>query len=260
MKYFGLAVSMFVIFFSTGLYAEETGRNSYSEFPVIVFVGQVVEITPFSVVFENTYAETGATDEKVKQLIDAYSSSLDYRDHGFANALKVISVKDGKMRVALYLDNITKVFHDDVRTYMKFIPLYYVFRNNIKELKVSPQLMEELRKHALDYYLNLPMAKELMSNAWLAGVFQIHPETGKLVYHASNFYQTIDEMKTDDFAAEYRIFDIVKAGMTMTVSKARVIGNENFIPDPENSKKEKSGLNDKKQFNNNKTDKSGQGK
>lgn len=260
MRYMTFAAFVFTLIFSLNSYAEETGRNSYAEFPVIVFVGQVVEVTPFSVVFENTYAETGATDEKIKQLIEAYSSSLDHRDHGFANALKVISVKDGKMRVAFYLDNITKVFHDDVRTYMKFIPLYYVFKNNINELKVPPKMLEELKKHALNYYLNLPMAKELMSNAWLTGVFKIHPETGKLVYHAANFYKKIDDMMTDEFAAEYRIFDIVKSGMTMTVSKARVIGNENFIPEKGDDKNKNKGDEEKKQFYNDKFDQSGKGK
>lgn len=237
--------------------------DSVVEFPSIVFVGQIVEITPFSVVFENTFADTKATDEQIKKLVEYYSSSIDFRSHGFANAMQVLSVKDGKMRVSLYLDNITKVFSDDVKTYMKFIPLFYMFRNNIKEMKLPVKMMDELKKQSMDYYLQLPMAKEMMSKSWVAGVFRIDPETSKLVYHGSRLYNNIEELKADKFAQEFRVFDIVKAGMTMTMTKARVFGNESTRAKKDDKDKDKENDSDvkgKNKFHNKKFDGSGQGR
>lgn len=54
--------------------------DSVVEFPVIVIVGQVVEITPFSIIFENTYQGTNVTDEQINKIIEYYSSSVDFRD------------------------------------------------------------------------------------------------------------------------------------------------------------------------------------
>ncbi len=215
--------------------------DSIVEFPVIVIVGQVVEITPFSIVFENTYQGTNVTDEQIKNIVEYYSSSIDPMAHGFANALRVVSVKDGKMRVAFYLDNILRVFDDDVRTYMKYIPVYYMFRNNIQDMKIPKKVVEELKKHSYDYYLNLPMAKELMKNSWLAGVFRIDPDTKKLIYQSARFFDNFDEMESDEWANGYRIPDIVKKGMVVTMTKSIVVGKES-----QNVKKEDEQEKDKK--------------
>ena len=255
---------VFVILLYGSLVAEIPAQegDSIVEFPSIVFVGQVVEITPFSVIFENTFAGTKATDEQILKLIDYYNSSTDFRAHGFANALQVVSVKDGKMRIGLYLDNITKVFSDDVRNYMKFIPLFYVFRNNIEQLKVPKEVIDELKKQSLDYYLNLPMAKEMMSKSWVAGVFRIDPETSKLIYHGSRIYNDLDELRNDEFASEYRLYDVIRSGMTMTMTKAQVIGHESKSLKKKDDKKddEESESKGKNKFYNKKYDATGQGK
>ncbi|HPS31116.1 MAG TPA: hypothetical protein PLZ43_12730 [bacterium] len=236
--------------------------DSFVEFQNIVLVGQVVEITPFSIIFENTFAETKATDEQIKNLIEYYNTGVDFRAHAFANALQVISVKDGKMRIAFYLDNITRVFSDDVKNYMQFIPLFYMFKNNINQLKVPKEVMDELKKQSLDYYLSLPMAKEMMSKAWLAGVFKIDPESAKLVYYGSRLYNNIEELQADEFAAEYRIYDVIKAGMTMTMTKSQVVGRESLSPKKKDDRKEdgESTIKGKNKFYNKKYDTSGQGK
>lgn len=259
-----MITAFLAVLLGANLYGEIPAQkgDSIVEFPSIVFVGQVVEITPFSVVFENTFADTKATDEQILKLIEYYNSSPDFRAHGFANALQVISVKDGKMRIAFYLDNITKVFSDDVRNYMKFIPLFYMFRNNIEQLKVPKEVIDELKKQSLDYYLNLPMAKEMMSKSWVAGVFKIDPETSKLVYHASRIYNNIDELKSDDFAGEYRLYDIIKSGMTMTMTKAQVVGQESkSLKKKDDEKDDKdSELDGKNKFYNGRPTTTGQGK
>lgn len=225
--------------------------DSIVEFPTIILVGQIVEVTPYSIIFENTYADTKVTEKQIKDLIKYYSSSMDFRAHAFANSLKVVTVKDGKMRLAFYLDNITKVFDDDVKNYMKFIPLFYLFKNNIGQLKISEKIREELKKKSINYYLNLPMVKELMSKSWISGVFKIDPESGKLVYYSSRVYNNLDDLKLDDWARENRIFDIIKTGMTMTMSKARVVGKGSNIPEEEEKDKDEKGKSqDKKQFYN----------
>ena len=48
-------VISFIIALASMLYADRTvgEGNSYSEYSYIIMVGQVVEITPFSIIFEN---------------------------------------------------------------------------------------------------------------------------------------------------------------------------------------------------------------
>lgn len=254
----------FAILFGGTLWGaiEVNEGDSFVEFPSIVLVGQVVEITPFSVIFENTFAGTKATDEQIRNLIEYYNSSIDFRAHAFANALQVISVKDGKMRIGFYLDNITRVFSDDVKNYIKFIPLFYMFKNNMENLKVPPKVIDELKKKSIDYYLTLPMAKEMMAKAWIAGVFKIDPESSKLVYYGSRLYNNIEELQADSFAAEYRIYDIIKSGMTMTMTKAQIVGRESTIPEKKDDEKkdEKNNLKGKKKFYNKKFEGNGQAK
>jgi hypothetical protein len=236
--------------------------DSVVEFPVIVIVGQVVEITPFSIIFENTYQGTNVTDEQINKIIEYYSSSVDFRAHGFANALRVVSVKDGKMRVSFYLDNILRVFDDDVRTYMKYIPVYYMFKNNIKNMKIPEHIVSELKKHSMDYYLNLPMAKELMKNSWLAGVFRIDPDTKKLIYQSARFFDNFDEMESDEWANGYRIPDVVKKGMVVTMTKSVVVGRESKNLKKEDDKDEngKNSTKGKNKFYNKNNEPSGQTK
>lgn len=259
-----MTAMLFVILLCGNLFGEIEAKkgDSIVEFPSIVFVGQVVEITPFSVIFENTFADTKATDEQILKLIEYYNSSPDFRAHGFANALQVISVKDGKMRIAFYLDNITKVFSDDVKNYMKFIPLFYMFKNNIEQLKVPQEVIDELKKQSLDYYLNLPLAKEMMSKSWVAGVFRIDPETSKLVYHGSRIYNDLDELRNDEFAGEYRLYDVIKSGMTMTMTKTQVVGQESKSLKKNDDKKDKKDedLDGKNKFYNGRPTTTGQGK
>jgi hypothetical protein len=220
-----LILSVFISFSISGKKLINKG-DSVVEFPVIVLVGQVVEINPYSIVFENTYTETRASKEQISDIVEFYSNSVDFRAHGLVNALRAVSVKDGKMRFSLYLDNILKIFDDDVSTYMKFIPVYYMFRNNIKEMNVPKKVLDELKKFSLDYYLSIPMAQELMKNSWIAGVFQIDPQSSKLVYKSARFFNDFNEMSVSEWANGYRIPDIVRAGMIVTMTKAVVIGKE----------------------------------
>ena len=69
-----ISVLVFVIALNFALFADKVvgEGNSYSEFPFIIFVGQLVEITPFSVVFENTMYETATSTEKIGQLIQVF--------------------------------------------------------------------------------------------------------------------------------------------------------------------------------------------
>ncbi len=200
--------------------------NSYSEFSYIVMVGQVVEVTPFSVVFENTAYGTRATNARIMQLNMLYNRDNDFRSHGLANALRAASVKDGRMRLSFYLDNILSIFDDNVSTYMKYIPLYYLFKNNINDLKLPKETMESLKKQSLDYYISLPMAQDLMKNSWLAAVFTINPANNKLVFKTGRFFENLDELNSSEWASGYRIQDIVRAGMTVSMTKAVFIGHE----------------------------------
>ncbi|MGI6394151.1 MAG: hypothetical protein ACOX2F_05405 [bacterium] len=234
--------------------------DSLVEFPVIVIVGQVVDITPFSVVFENTFEGTNVTNEQIQNIVNYYSTSTDFRAKGFSNAMKVVSVKDGKMRISFYLDNILKVFDDNVRTYMRYLPVYYMFKSNIQDMRIPKNIVEELKKQPYEYYLNLPFVKELMQNSWLAGVFRMNPDSGKLIYQSARFYKNIDEMMIDEWANEYRIPDIVRKGMTLTITKSVVKGNESKeAKKEEDSKKEKS-KDGKNKFYNKKFEGSGETK
>jgi len=166
----------------------------------------------------------------------------------------VVSVKDGKMRVSFYLDNILRVFDDDVRTYMRYIPVYYMFKSNIKNMKIPKHIVEELKKHSLDYYLNLPMAKELMEKSWIAGVFRIDPDSKKLVYQSARFFDNFDEMAADEWAREYRIPGIVRKGMVVTMTKSVVVGNESkdVKKKDEDDKEQKGSSKGKNKFYNDK--------
>ncbi|MBO4712177.1 hypothetical protein J5681_09745 [bacterium] len=250
---------LFIVSLTFPFFAEEriagTG-NSYSEFPFIIFVGQIVDVTPFSVTFENTLYETRTTTEKIKNLFTALNRENDFRSHGMANALRAASVKDGKMRLTFYLDNIFLIFDDNVTTYMRYIPLYYLFRNNIEDFKLPEATMESLKKQSVDYYLTIPMVNDLMKNSWLAGVFQVNPDNDKLTYKSARFFDSIDELNNSEWAQEYRIPDIIRAGLTVSMTKAIFIGHEsrtNSLKDTNlNSRKpkEKGKKQNKKQFDN----------
>lgn len=219
---------IFVIFSVSCLFAARTVEkgNSYAEFPVVVFVGQIVEVTPFSVTFENTAYGTATSNERISQLFTQLASEPDFRSHGLANALRAASVKDGKMRLSFYLDNILQIFDDNVTTYTRYIPLYFLVRNNIQEMKLPEKTIESLKKHDLDYYLSIPMAQELMRNTWLAGVFQVNPENDKLIYKSARFFDNLDELNQSEWAQNFRIPDIVKSGLAVTMTKAIFIGDE----------------------------------
>lgn len=219
----------FIIALTSLLFATERtvgAGNSYSEYSYIVMVGQVVEITPFSIIFENTAYETRATDSRISALSYTFNRDTDFRAHGMANALRAASVNNGKMRLNFYIDNILKIFDDNVSTYMKYLPLYYLFRNNIDDFKLPEATMESLKKQSLDYYISLPMAQELMQNSWVAAVFVINPSNDKLTFKTGRYFNNIDELNASEWAQEYRIPDIVKAGMTVSMTKAIYIGNE----------------------------------
>lgn len=248
---------LFIVSLTFPFFAEERvvgAGNSYAEFPFVIFVGQVVEITPFSVTFENTLYETRATNEKIVSIIAALNREPDFRSHGMANALRAAGVKDGKMRLSFYLDNVLAIFDDNVTTYMKYLPLYYLFRNNIEDFKLPEKTMESLKKQSMDYYLSIPMVQELMKNSWLAGVFQINPENEKLIYKSARFFDNIDELNISEWANEYRIPDIIRAGLTVSMTKAIYIGHESQtgslknIELNEKKAKGKNGNSNKKQF------------
>jgi len=241
-----IIVLMFVFLGGTLSADNYVHGNSYVEFPLIIFVGQVVELTPYSIVFENTFAETSANAELIERMIAGHSRSTHHTDHGFANALKTVSVKDDKMRVSFYLDNVVKVFDNDIRNYTRFIPVYYMFQQNVNKFKLPPNFIKDVKKYAISFYLELPMVKEILENAWFVGVFKISPETGKLVYKASNYYKNIDDLMTDDFAKEHRVPEIVKSGMTVTVSKARVWGHESDVPRVKDLEKDSEGMKKKR--------------
>ena len=240
------------------LFADRTveAGNSYSEFSYIVMVGQIVEVTPFSVVFENTAYGTNTSNEKIAMLSAYFSRDTDFRSHGLANALRATSVKDGKMRLNFYVDNILRIFDDNVTTYMRYLPIYYIFRNNIDDFKLPEATMESLKKQSIDYYLSIPMAQELMQNSWLAAVFMVNPSNGKLTFKTGRFFDNIDELNQSEWAEEYRIPDIVRSGMTVSMTKAVFIGHEsvkiNKKSDESKGKdKSKGKMQNKKQFDNN---------
>ncbi|HQM86158.1 MAG TPA: hypothetical protein PLD55_15875 [bacterium] len=259
-----LAVTILLLLFYGNVFADkETDKkggvlDSYVEFPVIVFVGQITNLTPYSIIFENRYATTKATNDKINKLMEGYASSIDPMSHGFAKALKVVTVVDNRMRASFYLDNITSVFADDMQSYMKFLPLYYMFKHNIDMLKLPKGHVEKLKKLSLNYYMTLPMAEKIMNNSWFVGVFRIDPDSSKLIYQSSNYYSDIDELLTDDFAKEYMVDRIVKAGMVMSVTKVKIRGKESeWIDEKLKNRKEKK-LDDKNKFYNKTPDTSGE--
>ncbi|MBP5406738.1 hypothetical protein J6Z19_06285 [bacterium] len=247
-----ILVLIFVVALNFTLFADRTAGkgNSYSEFPFIVLVGQLVEINPFSVVFENTLYEANTDTEKIGRLIEVFEKDTDFRSHGMANALRAASVKNGKMRLSFYVDNIFRIFSNDASTYVRYLPLLHLFENNIKEVMLTPEQVERIKKISAEYVLNLPAAKELIKNSWLAGVFQISPTDGKLVYKSARFFKDFDELNQSEWARNYRIPDIVRRGMTVSMTKAIFIGHESEnVKSEEKEKGEKSGQN-KKQFDN----------
>ena len=254
MKKFLIIILAAFLFFP--LFAENNRNagkgNSYSEFSFIVMVGQVVEVTPFSVIFENTAYPTGTTDPKIRMLGAYFSRDTDFRSHGMANALRAASVKNGKMRLNFYIDNILRIFDDNVTTYMKYLPLYYLFLNNIDDFKLPKETMESLKKQSLDYYLSLPMVQDLMKNSWLAAVFTVNPENGKLSYKTARFFENLDELNQSEWAYEYRIPEIVRAGMTVSMTKAIFIGNESEDVRQDQGDENSSGSGKKKGFDNRK--------
>ncbi len=225
--------------------------NSYSEFSYIVMVGQIVEVTPFSVIFENTAYGTNTNDDKIRQLSAYFNRDTDFRSHGMANALRAASVKDGKMRLSFYIDNILKIFDDEVTTYMKYLPLYYLFQNNINDFKLPEKTMESLKKQSIDYYLSIPMVKDLMQNSWMAAVFTINQTTGKLTFKTGRFFDDIDELNQSEWAQEYRIPGIIRSGMTVSMTKAVYIGNESADREKKSDGSDgEGGKQHKKQFDN----------
>lgn len=247
-----ISVLVFVIALNFALFADKVvgEGNSYSEFPFIIFVGQLVEITPFSVVFENTMYETATSTEKIGQLIQVFEKDTDFRSHGMANALRAASVKDGKMRLSFYLDNVSRIFSDDASTYVRYVPLMHLFENNIKEMMLTPEQIEEIKKLSAEYFLNLPMTKELIKNSWLAGVFQISPSNGRLVYKSARFFKDFEELNQSEWARNYRIQDILRKGMTVSMTKAIFIGDEAKNAKSEEKEKGKKSGQNKKQFDN----------
>ena len=218
----------FVAALSFTLFAERTigGGNSYSEYSYIVMVGQVVEITPFSVIFENTAFETKANNRRIRGLMEMFNRDANSTAHGMANALRAASVNNGKMRLNFYIDNILKIFDDNVSTYLKYLPLYYLFKNNIDDFKLPEETLKSLKEKSIDYYISLPMAQELMQNSWLAAVFVINPSNDKLTFKTGRFFDNIDELNASEWAHNYRIPDIIRSGMTVSMTKAIYIGNE----------------------------------
>ncbi len=206
---------------------------SHVEFPYIVMVGQIVEITTVSIKVGNTKFETRATNSQVSRLVEEHLSSVDFRSHAFARALSVVEVDGKNMQMGFYLDNLTRVFHDEVQTYMRFLPLLYLFGNNMSRFNLPDDVMKQLKKHSLDFYLQLPEIRQILDNAWFVGVFRIHPDSGKLIYHASNFYEKYEDIQKDEFAQQYRVPGIIRAGMTVTMSSAVVRGRELIQRDKE---------------------------
>jgi uncharacterized membrane protein len=223
-----------IVISTVSLYGQSTrNHRSYVEVPYIVMTGQIVEITPFSIKVGNTAYETRATNEQVRRLVEEHLRSLDFRSHGFGRALNTVEIKDGRMQMGFYLDNLTKVFHDEVQTYMRFLPLLYLFQNNTEILNLPDKVKKDLKKLSMENVLGFDYVKNLLQNSWFVGVFKIHPDTGKLIYHASNFYKNYDDIESDEFAQEYRVPGIIKAGMTVTMTKAVITGDEQVEYDDE---------------------------
>ena len=230
--------------------------NSYAEFPTIVIVGQVVEVDPFKVVLENTYQETFATTERVREISDYFfTSTTDYTAHGFANTLGAVSIKDNRMRMTMYADNVFKIFDDDIGTYMRYIPLLFLYKENIKNMNLSKETHEALKKIPKDYYFNNDIVKDIMKKIWIAGVFRINPVTKKLVYQTAQIFENFEQLDLSGWASEYRIQDIVRAGLVVSMTKHIVIGTESQRPKDGDGRDLDINLQkqqNKKGFNNNK--------
>jgi len=223
------------LFAAAALFAQnrqvEAG-NSYAEFPMIVIVGQVVDIDPFKVVIENTYRETFATTDRIRAVSDYFfTSTTDFTAHGFAMALKAVTIEKNKMRMTMYADNVFQIFDDDIGTYMRYIPLLFLYKDKIKDMDLPKETVEMLKKLPLDYYLNNDIVKDIMKNVWIAGVFRINPDTKKLIYQTAQIFENFEQMDLSGWASEYRIPDIVRAGMVVSMTKQIVIGNESNHPD-----------------------------
>lgn len=208
--------------------AAEPVKNSLSYFPAIVIVGQVVEVNPKMIAIQNTREKTTLTTERLDRLRTRLKESKDDADSAFFKTLRTVTVTpDEHMRMNLYFDNVAHLFQDDANTYQQFLPLFYMFKSNIKEFQHLPKdMLERLNSFKADYYLTIPFIKKLMKNAWFAAVFRIHPETQKLIYQHSRFYENYEELEADPYAKEYLIADIVDRGMTTTINVSLVKGNE----------------------------------
>ncbi len=202
--------------------------DSLALFPNIIIVGQVVTVNPFSVTIQNTRVPTTLTPERLDRLRARLQNAKDDADSAFYKAIRTVSITpDNHMRMEFYFDTMTQLFHDDINTYQQFLPLFYLFKSNLKELQgQSKDLFEKFSQMKADYFLTIPFVKKLMSNAWFAAVFRIHPETKKIVYQHSRFYETYEELEADAYAKEQQIRDIVERGLTTTISVAVVHGNE----------------------------------
>lgn len=207
---------------------------SVAYFPSVVIVGQVTNINPKFIEIRNPRYGTPLTDGNLERLIARLGRSHDMLDKGFVKLLRTVTVTpDSHMQMTFYLDNVAQIFHDDANTYLQFLPLFYMFKSNLKELKVPGVVIEKMKKMSFEAFLDVPFIKKIMSDSWFVAVFQIHPETNKLVYQSSRFYENYEELLADDFAKEHQVAQIVERGMTTTVNMAVVTGS--ITPDgPEN--------------------------
>ncbi len=203
-------------------------RDSLAFFPAIVIVGQVTAVTPFSVTIQNTRHPTTLTSENLQKLLIRLADSKDDAESAFHKTLRTIAITpDNHMQMVFYFDTVSQVFHDEVNTYQQFLPLFYLFKRNIKEMQEnSKDLFEKFAKRPIESYLSIPFVKKIMQNAWIAAVFRIHPETKKIVYQHSRFYDNYDELSEDEYAKTYLIPQIVERGLTTTLTVAVVRGHE----------------------------------
>lgn len=240
-----LAAILLTAGFSANLIAAEPIANdSLALFPDLVIVGQVIAVDPFSVTIQNTRYTTTLTPQRLEGLRARLTHSKDDADNAFQKALRTIKVTDDShMQMVFYFDTVNQLFHDDINTYQQFLPLFYLFKSNIKELQgQSKDLIEKFSQMKTDYFLTIPFVKKLMKNAWFAAVFRIHPETKKIVYRHSRFYETYEELEEDEYARDNQIRKIVEQGLTTTLTVAVVRGHESqwFQEDPH--KKYRDGL------------------
>ncbi len=203
-------------------------RDSLAFFPAIVIVGQVVGVTPFSVTIQNTRYPTTLTPENLQKLLTRLANSKDDAESAFHKTLRTIAITpDHHMQMVFYFDTVNQVFHDEINTYQQFLPLFYLFKSNIKQMQESSKdLFEKFAKRPVESYLSIPFVKKIMTNAWFAAVFRIHPETKKIIYQHSRFYENYEELEEDDYAKAHLISQIVERGLTTTLTVAVVQGHE----------------------------------